>query len=262
MSQNIERMPDKKDKNYKYLLRNRKLKIAFYYWFKKNIIGTLVNRYIDVQSEGLDNIPEGPCILVTHHCLYFDSSVIASTIKRKIHGWIDEDSFSKPGLGRLCDFLEQVPVKTGGQASREDYKKTKEMSIMWLKNTKDIIGLTNDGASRYLFDETGNILDLPSRMNHSGAASLAMEANVPVIPTASWISQKHQKELFVSKGLNSIKYMEKNKKIPYVFFFCKPLNPCEYTNKKDLKEDIRKRQLEAYQKLSNKNISTQKYENY
>ncbi len=242
------------EENYRSLTRNRKIKIAFYDWFRDRIVSPLINRFLDIQAIGLENIPKESCIIVTHHCLYFDSSVIGVTVKRKIHGWIDEDAFSKPGLGKLCNFLEQVSVKTGGQASREDYKKTKEISIMWLKNTNDLVALTNDGASRYLFDENGNILELSSRMNHSGAASLAMEANVPIIPTASWIPEKHQKELFVSKGLDSIKYMERNKRIPYIFFFCEPLNPCEYTNKKDLKEDIRKKQLEAHQELLNKNI--------
>ena len=245
-------MTGEKDRNYQYLLQNIKIKISFYHWLRNTIASPLINRFLDIRAEGLENIPKESCIIVTHHCLYFDSSVIGITIKRKIHGWIDEDAFSKPGLGRLCNLLEQVPVKTGGQASREDYRKTKEMSIMWLKNTNDLVALTNDGASRYLFDENGNILDLSSRMNHSGAASLAMEANVSVIPTASWIPEKHHKELFVSKGLESIRYMERNKKIPYLFFFSKPISPSEYQNKKDLKEDIRKRQLEAHQKLSNK----------
>jgi 1-acyl-sn-glycerol-3-phosphate acyltransferase len=230
----------------------RKIKIAFYDCILNIVVRPLVNRFLDIQAIGLENISKEPCIIVTHHCLYFDSSVLGVVIKRKIHGWIDEDAFSKPGLGKLCGLLEQIPVKTGWQASREDYRKTKELSLMWLKNTHDLVALTNDGASRYLFDENNNILNLPFRMNHSGAASLAMDAGVPVVPTASWVPEKHQKELFVSRGLDSIKYMERNKKIPYLFYFSKPLNPLEYKNKKDLKEDIRKNQLEAYQKLSSK----------
>ncbi len=247
-------MADKRKIDYRYLLKNRKIKIAFYYWFKKRILGPVINRYLDIRAEGLNNIPDGPCIIVTHHCLYFDSSVIGVTLERKTHGWIDEDAFSKPGLRTLCNLLEQIPVKTGGQASREDYRRTKEMSLMWLRNTDGFVGLTNDGASRYLFDENGNIKDLFSRMNHSGAASLGIEANVPIVPTASWVPEEHQKELFVSKGLKSIRYMERNKRIPYLFFFSEPINPSEYRNKKDLKEDIRKRQLESYQKLSDKCI--------
>ncbi len=195
------------------------------HWFKTRVVSPLINRYLDIRAEGLNNIPDGPCIIVTHHCLYFDSSVIGVTLERKIHGWIDEDAFSKPGLKFLCNLLEQIPVKTGGQASREDYRKTKEMSLMWLRNTNDLVGLTNDGASKYLFDENGNILDLSSRMNHSGAASLGMEANVPIIPTASWVPEKHQKELFVSKGLESIRYMERNKRIPYLFLFLRTYKP-------------------------------------
>ncbi len=247
-------MTDRKDKNYQYLLQNRTIKIIFYQGVKTRIAAPLINRYLDVQPEGLNNIPNGPCIIVSHHCLYFDSSVIGVTIGRKIHGWIDEDAFSKPGLGPLCNLLEQVPVKTGGQASREDYRRTKEMSIMWLKNTNDLVALTNDGASRYLFDENGNILDLSSRINHSGAASLGMEANVPIVPTAAWIPEKHQKKLFVSKGMESIRYMERNKKIPYRFYFSEPINPSDYSNKKDLQKDIRERQIEACKKLSNKCI--------
>jgi len=232
--------------------KNRRFKIAFYYWVKDGIVSPLINRFLDIKAIGLENIPKASCIIVTHHSLYFDSSVLGVAIKRKIHGWIDEDAFSKPGLGKLCNLLEQIPVKTGGQASRDDYRKTKETSVMWLKNTCDLVALTNDGASKYLFDENGNILELCLRMNHSGAASLAMDADVPVVPAASWIPEKHRKELFVSKGLASLRYMERNKKIPYIFSFCKPLKPLEYQNKKELKEDIRKKQLEAYERISGK----------
>jgi 1-acyl-sn-glycerol-3-phosphate acyltransferase len=247
-------MTDTKNRDYQYLLKNREIRIAFYNWFKKRIVSPIITRFLDIRVKGLENIPEGPCIIVSHHCLYFDSSVIGVTLERKTHGWIDEDAFSKPGLRTLCILLEQIPVKTGGQASREDYKKTKETSLLWLRNTNEIVGLTNDGASTYLFDETGNIIDLPFRMNHSGAASLAIEANVPIIPMASWIPEKHQKELFVSKGLKSIIYMERNRKIPYLIYFSEPIHPSDYNNKKDLKEDIRKRQLDSYKKLLSKHI--------
>jgi 1-acyl-sn-glycerol-3-phosphate acyltransferase len=245
-------MQDIKNSSYQYLLKNRKTRTRFYQWFKRRIVSPIINRFLDVRVTGIENIPEGPCIIVSHHCLYFDSSVIGATLDRKAHGWIDEDAFKKPGLRTLCSLLEQIPVKTGGQASRKDYKRTKEMSIVWLENTNDLVALTNDGASRYLFDENGNIKDLASRMNYSGAASLGMDTKVPVVPTALWIPKEHQKELFVSKGLRSIKYMERNKKIPYLIYFSKPLYPSQYKNKKDLREDIRKEQLKAHEKLSNK----------
>ena len=236
-------------KRYKYLLKNRQKRIALYFWFKKGFVGRVLNNFIDIRTSGLENIPEGPCIIVSHHCLYFDSAVIGYSLPRKTHGWIDEDAFSKPGLKLLCALLEQIPVKTGGQASREDYKKTKELSLLWLRNTNEIVGLTNDGASKYLFDENGKIMDIYSRPNHSGAASLAMDANVPVIPAAARIHEKHQKKLFVSHGFKSIIYMGKNRRIPYLLSFCKPIKPADYKNKKDLKEAIRKSQLESYEKL-------------
>lgn len=253
-SPNIKKMQDTKNSGYQYLLKNRKPRTRFYHWFKRRIVSPIIYRFLDVQTLGIENIPDSACIIVSHHCLYFDSSVIGVSLDRKIHGWIDEDAFSKPGLRTLCTLIEQIPVKTGGQASRKDYKRTKEMSIVWLKNTNDLVALTNDGASRYLFDENGNIKDLASRTNYSGAASLGMDANVPVVPTALWIPKEHQKELFVSKGLRSIIYMERNKKIPYLIYFSEPLYPSQYKNRKDLREDIRKKQLEAHEKLPHKHV--------
>ncbi|MFC1704016.1 lysophospholipid acyltransferase family protein [Candidatus Omnitrophota bacterium] len=243
-----------KNGNYQYLLQNRKLKASFYYWFKKIVLCPLMNRWLDIRVQGLDDMPAGPCIIVTHHCLYFDSSVMGATLERKPHGWIDEDAFSKPGLRLLCSLLEQIPVKTGRQASREDYRKTKEMSHLWLRNTDELVALTNDGASKYILDENGDIKDLSSRINYSGAASLGIETGVPIIPTASWVSEEHQRELFVSRGLKSIRYLERNRKIPYRIFFSEPIHPSQYQNKKELKEDIRKRQMESYKKLLNKGI--------
>ena len=251
---NIKKMAAIKDGDYRCLLRNRKMKANFYYWLKKIVLCPLMNRWLDIRAEGLDNIPEEPCIIVTHHCLYFDSCVIGAALERKPHGWIDEDVFSKPGLRLLCSLLEQIPVKTERRASREDYRRTKEMSLIWLRNTNEPVALTNDGASKHLFDKNGNIKDISSRMNYSGAASLGMKANVPIIPTASRVYEKHQRELFVSRGLKSIRYLEKNRKIPYLFFFSEPINPSQYQNKKELKEDIRKRQIESYKKLLNKSV--------
>jgi 1-acyl-sn-glycerol-3-phosphate acyltransferase len=256
----IERVAAVESRNYQHLLQNRGMKGLFYYWFRNTIACPLMNRWIDIRAEGLENIPAGPCIIVTHHCLYFDSSVIGNTLKRKIHGWIDEDAFSKPGVRLLCSLLEQIPVKTGKRASRLDYKKTKEISHLWLRNTNDLVALTNDGASRYIIDENGHIKDLSSRMNHSGAASLGMATGVPIVPTASWISEKHQRELFVSRGLESIKYLERNRKIPYLFYFSEPTNPSQYRSKKELKEDIRKKQIESYEKLLSINIQTKEYD--
>ncbi|MCG2675758.1 1-acyl-sn-glycerol-3-phosphate acyltransferase [bacterium] len=238
-----------KNKNYRYLLQSRKTKATFYYWLKKIVLCPLMIRWLDIRAEGLDNIPAGPCIIVTHHCLYFDSSVIGATLERKPHGWIDEDAFSKPGLRLLCSFHEQIPVKTGRRFSREEYRKTKEMSHLWLRNTNEFVALTNDGASKYILDENGDIKGLSSRMNHSGAASLGIETGAPIIPVASWISEEHQRELFVSRGLKSIRYLERNRKIPYRIFFSEPIHPSQYQNKKELKEDIRKRQMESYKKL-------------
>jgi hypothetical protein len=80
-----------------------------------------------------------------------------------------------------------------------------------------------------------------------------MDTGVPIIPTASWVPKEHQKELFVSKGLKSIKYLERNKKIPYLIFFSEPIYPSRYQNKKILKEDIRRRQIH-YNKLLNKSV--------
>lgn len=251
---NIKRMAAVKNENYLYLLQNRKMKVAFYRWLTEIVLCPLMNRWLDIRVEGLDNIPAGPCIIVTHHCLYFDSCVIGTTLERKTHGWIDEDAFSKPGLRLLCSLLEQIPVKTDKRASREDYRKIKEMSLLWLRNTNELVALTNDGASRYILDKNGNIKGLSSRMNHSGAASLGLEVGVPIIPTASWVSEEHQRELFASRGLKSIRYLERNRKIPYLIFFSEPINPSKYQNKKELKEDIRKRQMESYKKLLNKSI--------
>lgn len=240
--------------NYQYLLQNRRMKIAFYSWVRNRIVHSLMNRWMDIRVEGLDNVPAGSCIIVTHHCLYFDSCVLGATLERKIHGWIDEDVFSKPGLKLLCSFLEQIPVKTGGRASRKDYRKTKELSCLWLKNTNELIALTNDGASRFILDDNGNIKDLPFRINHSGAANLAMETGALVVPVASRISKEHQRELFVSRGMKSIRYLEKNKKIPYLISFSEPIDPAKYKSKKELKENIRKRQIKSYKKLLNKFI--------
>lgn len=233
---------------YRCLLRPGKMTGAFYYCVKNVVLRSLLDRWLDVQAEGLGNIPAGPCIIVTHHCLFFDGCVMAVMLERNIHGWIDEDVFSNPALGLVCRLLEQVPVATGSKASRDTLKRTMDTSVFWLKNTNDHIVLTNDGPSKNILDENGSIRCLSDRTNYSGAASLSIKTGVPVIPTAAWVSKEHQQELFVARGLKSARYLESNRKIPYLIRFSAPLYPSHYPSKHQLKDDIRRAQLETHQK--------------
>ena len=248
------------------LLENREDKIKFYNHIVEDFLQPFVRRYLDVQITGNEKIPRNDsCIFVTHHCLYFDGILIGAVFDKKIHGWIAENVFLR--RKNLYERLELIPVKINADQGREGrnemmkaYQKTKELSIFWLRNTPDVVVTTNDGLAECCVNKDGSVMSLEERENHSGAASLAYEANsdsernICVFPLSCWIPKEHREQLLIAEGKwgwKSLLYLEKHRKIPYKIYINNPLSSKDYNHKKKLQEEIRRRQIEGYNILEN-----------
>jgi len=253
---------------YDSLLKNRDEKIEFYNRVVKYCLQPFIKRYLDIQVIGHEKVPkEDSCIFVTNHCVYFDGIILGSVLDKKIHGWIAENVFLK--RKELYERLELIPVKTSTgpntNTSHEQrneimnaYKKTRELSHFWLRNTSDAIQTTNDGLAECCIDGNGAVIGLEERKNHSGAANLAYDVDsdsgksVLVFPVSSWIPKEHRKKLLIAEGVGGWKswlYLEKNRKIPFKIYINEGLSSKDYDHKKKLQEEIRKRQIEGYNLL-------------
>jgi 1-acyl-sn-glycerol-3-phosphate acyltransferase len=209
-----------------------------------------VNRYLDLKVEGKERVPKESCMIITHHGIYFDSFVVANAVDKRIHGWVAESVFEK--RKGLYEFLELIPVYTNQETTKierakaiEKFNYSKALSLFWLHNTNDVVVLTNDGLAESCIDANDQVIDLSNRANHSGAANVAFEANVPVVPITSWLPKEHRRNLLLSNGVESFFYLEKHKRIPFRMYINEPIMPGECKSKKELQNEIRKRQLDG-----------------
>ena len=235
--------------NYADLLKRRGINFLLYNILRHCILKPLANRYFDIHIQGKERIPDRSCVIATHHCLSFDWAIMGVVLKRKLHGWFDKEIVSKVKF--LGSLAEIISVNTSGRLdSRNDYRITKDISRIWLENTNELVVTVTDGPSKHSLHQDGSITELAERPNRSGAASVAIEANVPVVPYSSWIPGEHTWELFSWKGIaRSMKYLERHRRIPYFCEFSEPVTTFDFPTRQELRREIRKRQLDSYQRL-------------
>jgi len=254
---------DKTDKptngNYSHLLEGRWKRTALYNGIGDFLVGPVLNRWLDIRRVGDKRVPKESCIFVTNHALYFDALVIGSSfgeIGKKVHGWIEEKVYKSREW--LYEPLELIPVRVGKGSTREEqrelmnaFNRSKELSVFWLRNTNDGVALTSDGLAESCIDEknTGRVKPLPERGNHAGPASLSYDAGALVVPVTAWIPEQHRRALLMADGWKSFRYLENNRKIPYIFYFSEPIDPKNYSKKAELQAEIRKRQNEGWSLL-------------
>jgi len=238
------------EKDYTELLRRRALKHLIYGFVLNGVLRPLTRRFFDVRIEGAEHIPGRSCVIATHHCLSFDWVMLGVVLPRKAHGWIDQEVLRR--VPRFGAALELICVNTdGGAESRKDYRVTREISRAWLEHTDELVVTVTDGPSKHLVGPDGRITPLPERPNHSGAASLGHEVNVPVVPCATWIPACHQAELFESKGIRGdLRYLERHRRIPYYCAFLEPVTAAAFRSRREMRDEIRRRQLAGYARLA------------
>jgi 1-acyl-sn-glycerol-3-phosphate acyltransferase len=228
--------------DYEALKKNRFAKRLVYNAIRTATI-LLGKRYLNTHVEGKENIPRTSAIIATHHCVNFDWALMLNILGRRCHGWFD-DAVMKTG-GHLERFFEIIPVKTDKTATKNDIRRTKELSRYWLENTNEFVVSVTDGPSKLLLREDKTVMDLSERPIHSGLVSVAFDTGVAVVPYASWIPEKHREALFASKGiLKDIDYLEEHRKIPYRGMFSTPLYSANFRGKKTFEAALREKQIE------------------
>ena len=148
------------------------------YWvLKKGVLGPLLKTMYDPWVEGLDNVPEtGGAIFASNHLSFSDSIFLPLVIPRRITFLAKADYFTGGGMkGRAtAGFMKgvgQVPVdRGGGNAS------------MAALNTG--IRILKSGELLGVYPEGTRSPDGRLYRGKSGIARMALEAGVPVLPTA------------------------------------------------------------------------------
>ena len=67
-----------------------------------------------VKVEGIENVPEGGCILACNHTAFSDVLVVSAAAKRQVRYMAKKELFKIPLLGSLISALGAYPVNRGG----------------------------------------------------------------------------------------------------------------------------------------------------
>jgi 1-acyl-sn-glycerol-3-phosphate acyltransferase len=138
-----------------------------WYNFVKNSLRVYLALFMNkIYVRGLENITNGPKIVVANHSNASDAFVLPFIFKEKLHFAIQAEAFSLPVIGRLLTLADQIPVSFG--QGRAALRAAGERLMR--------------GNSVVIFPE--------GRLNHggefrragAGAAMLAIETGMPVIP--------------------------------------------------------------------------------
>jgi 1-acyl-sn-glycerol-3-phosphate acyltransferase len=145
--------------------------------FIAGIVRPLMNLMMDKKWEGTDKLPAGGFIAVPNHCTEIDPLVVGHMLynqKRAPHFLAKSALFDVPGLGWLLRATKQVPVERSTAGANRSLQVAQE--------------IVAEGGAIIIYPE-GTLTrdpDLWPMKGHTGAARLALEGGIPVVPIAHW----------------------------------------------------------------------------
>lgn len=132
-----------------------------------------------VQVQGKENLPPGPKIIIANHPHASDAFVLPFIVPEKVHFLIQAETFSLPIVGRLLTLADQIPVVIGrGQEALETARQ--RLTI---------------GHSVAIFPEGRMSGSKEVRRAGAGAAMLAMQAGVPLVPIGFYVPPEFVKAI-------------------------------------------------------------------
>ncbi|MBK8812263.1 MAG: 1-acyl-sn-glycerol-3-phosphate acyltransferase [Acidobacteria bacterium] len=120
-------------------------------------------------TENIKNLPQGALLIVANHQTYMDPFWICSPLKRKFRFMAWDRAFGWPVIGQIIKFLGSFPVNTASGRTKDVLRES--------------LGALRDGATLLIFPEgvrefaDGQLLEFKT-----GAARIAVTANVPILP--------------------------------------------------------------------------------
>ena len=151
--------------------------VIVFYWVVKAIIGPLLRLVFRPWADGTENVPrEGPAILASNHLSFSDHFFAPLPLPRKVVFLAKSEYFTGRGLKGLASRaffrgVGQIPVdRSGGQASERALR-----TGLRVLAHGELLGIYPEGTRT----PDGRLY-----RGKTGVARLALEAKVPVIPTA------------------------------------------------------------------------------
>jgi len=151
--------------------------MCVFYWVVKAILGPFLKIVFRPWAVGTDNVPrEGPAILASNHLSFSDHFFAPLPLPRKVVFLAKSEYFTGRGIKGLISKaffsgVGQIPVdRSGGKASE--------------RALRTGLRVLADGHLLGIYPEGTRTPDGRLYRGKTGVARLALEARVPVIPTA------------------------------------------------------------------------------
>jgi 1-acyl-sn-glycerol-3-phosphate acyltransferase len=151
--------------------------MAVFYWVFKAFIGPVLLLVFRPWAQGTENVPrEGPAILASNHLSFSDHFFAPLPLPRKVVFLAKSEYFTGRGIKGLISRaffsgLGQIPVDRSGGAASERALRTGLRVLA----SGQLLGIYPEGTRT----PDGRLF-----RGKTGVARLALEAKVPVIPTA------------------------------------------------------------------------------
>ena len=132
---------------------------------------------LDVRVQGAETVPrQGPVLLVANHVSFPDFVFIGKGLlgRRRVRFMCRSDIWNQPGLARAMDAMRHIPVDRAAPAAA--YLRAR--------------GLLREGETVCVFPEAGISATYVVRALMPGAAALARETGVPMVPVSTWGGQR------------------------------------------------------------------------
>ncbi|WP_285247631.1 lysophospholipid acyltransferase family protein [Pseudarthrobacter sp. efr-133-R2A-89] len=145
--------------------------------FIAGIARPLLNLMMAKKWEGTEKLPAGGFIAAPNHCTEIDPLVVGHMLYnqgRAPHFLAKAGLFKVPGLGWLLNATKQVPVERSTTGANRSLQVAQE--------------IVAEGGAIIIYPE-GTLTRDPAlwpMKGHTGAARLALEGGIPVVPIAHW----------------------------------------------------------------------------
>jgi 1-acyl-sn-glycerol-3-phosphate acyltransferase len=141
------------------------------------IVRPSMNLLMNRKWDGLEKLPAGGFIAAPNHCTEIDPLVVGHMLynqKRMPHFLAKGGLFKVPVLGAVLHATKQIPVERSTAGANRSLQIAKEV--------------VDEGGAIVIYPE-GTLTrdpDLWPMKGHTGAARMALESGIPVVPIAHW----------------------------------------------------------------------------
>jgi 1-acyl-sn-glycerol-3-phosphate acyltransferase len=142
--------------------------MGWFYGLSRSFLAACSRTWLRHEVHGAENIPaDGPALLVANHSSNLDPPIAVILLRREVHFLAKDELFRVPLLGTAIRHLNAHPVRRGGVDRQA---------------LRDCANVLASGGLLLLFPEGTRTCDGALQEGKTGAAMIALQARVPVIP--------------------------------------------------------------------------------